>query len=107
MASFGFGLAAEIQFLNFLAFETGAELAQDWVIIFPDDEAEYRGHMLEIPALLKLVLKPAGAAYHHQRYVMKLAVGYKIGFFPVEKKRVPRTACNPPPSQKNSGSRRR
>jgi hypothetical protein len=59
IANFSFGLATEIQFLNFMSFETGVELAQDWVVVSPDDDVEYRGHILEIPALLKAVLKPA------------------------------------------------
>lgn len=59
MANFGFGLAAAIQLLNFMSFETAVELAQDWVVISPYDYMEYRGHVLEIPALLKGVLKPA------------------------------------------------
>jgi hypothetical protein len=58
LANFGFGLETEIQFLNFLSFEAGVELAQDWVVVSRDEEAEYRGHVLEIPALLKLVIKP-------------------------------------------------
>ena len=58
LASFGFGLTTEVQFLNFLSVEAGLELAQDWVVVSREEEAEYRGHVLEIPALLKLVIKP-------------------------------------------------
>jgi hypothetical protein len=59
MINFGFGLATEIQFLNFMSFEAGVEIAQDWVVIAPDDKTEYRSHVLEIPAFLKLIFKPA------------------------------------------------
>lgn len=59
MVNFGLGLATEIQFSNFMSFETGAEIAQDWVAISPNDNVEYRGHVLEIPAFLKLIFKPA------------------------------------------------
>lgn len=58
IVNFGFGFATEIHFLNFMSFETGVELAQDWVVISVDEDVDYRGHVLEIPALLKVVLKP-------------------------------------------------
>jgi hypothetical protein len=59
MTNFGFGLGAEMHFLNFMSAEAGMDLAQDWVMISPNDVVKYRSHVLEIPVLLKLVLKPA------------------------------------------------
>jgi len=49
------GFSAECHFLNFLSFETGIELAVDWLNISGKD---YRNPMLEIPLLAKFVIKP-------------------------------------------------
>ena len=64
VASPGAGISGELQFLNFLSFETGVELASDIVAVssFPKDH--YQNLMLEIPVLLKLVFKPKRSLSH-------------------------------------------
>jgi len=58
LASFGGGVFAEYHFLDFAAVEAGLELASDLIRIYPDDEEHYKNTLMEIPLLLKFVLKP-------------------------------------------------
>jgi len=53
--SFGGGISAELQVFNFLSVGTGLEFAQDMVKI---SDKEEKASLLEIPVLMKLVLKP-------------------------------------------------
>jgi len=53
------GISAELQFLDFLSFETGVEVGVDGVrATISGKETDFYNLMLEIPLLLKLVLKP-------------------------------------------------
>jgi hypothetical protein len=52
------GFSAEFHFVNFMSFETGVELAADRVTV--SDAEYYPNTMLEIPLLIKYVIKPGG-----------------------------------------------
>jgi len=60
LANFGIGVYSEFRFLESVAAEAGFGLAPDWVVIKDqhDNATNYRDMMLEVPVLLKLVLKP-------------------------------------------------
>jgi len=58
IASFGGGIFAEYHFLDFLALGGGVELASDLLKVFPNDSENYSNTLLEIPLLLKFVIKP-------------------------------------------------
>jgi len=55
--NFGLKTMLEYHFLNFLTFGTGLQFVQDWV---QTSTGEYRDLILEIPFILKGVIKPAG-----------------------------------------------
>jgi len=57
--NFGLRLALDFHFLNFFSFDTGLQFIQDWVVISRTNNIEYRDLVLEIPAALKLTLKPS------------------------------------------------
>jgi len=57
-ANFGVALQAEVQFLNFMSFQTGASFAQEWVITSSNREEYYRDMIFEIPIALKFIFKP-------------------------------------------------
>jgi len=58
LANFGGGVNAEYHFLSFLAAEAGIELATDLVRVYDSDSDNYKNMLLEIPILVKYVLKP-------------------------------------------------
>ena len=60
LSNLGFGLYTEIQILESVALETGLELARDWVRITDsaNNEKDYLDLVLEIPVLVKIVIKP-------------------------------------------------
>jgi hypothetical protein len=57
MAGFGLGVSTEFHFLNFMSLETGLEINEDSVASQKGIAA--RGLVVEVPALLKIVLKPS------------------------------------------------
>jgi len=57
LASFGGGVFAEFHFLNFLSVEAGVEFASDMIKILAKAEENYPNYLLEIPVLLKYVIK--------------------------------------------------
>lgn len=58
LVNFGLALSIELHLLPMVSLESGAELASDWVAVSPENSIDYQGQVLEIPLLLKLVLKP-------------------------------------------------
>jgi len=56
--NFGLGFTFEYQFLNFLSAGVSFNFTQDWVVISRDTE-EYRDIIMEIPLMIKGVIKPA------------------------------------------------
>jgi len=58
IASFGGGIHAEYHSLDFMAFGAGLELASDMIKVSPKAEENYSNTLLEIPLLLKFVIKP-------------------------------------------------
>jgi hypothetical protein len=68
LGSFGAGLSAELHFLNFMSFETGVKLASDWVATSQNAAGYYQDLLLEIPLLIKFVLKP-GTYFMIEPYV--------------------------------------
>ena len=74
MANFGLGLSTELHPLNFLSLEAGVELANDWVVISPEDYTDYHGQVLEIPALVKFVFKP------DRHYMIEPYAGLQFNF---------------------------
>jgi hypothetical protein len=56
--NFGFGLFAEYHFLG-LSAGTGVELAPDWIAVTSAANDSYRDLVLEIPLLIKYILKPS------------------------------------------------
>jgi len=57
LASFGGGVFAEFHFLNFLSVNAGVEFASDMIKIVAKAEETYPNYLLEIPVLIKYVLK--------------------------------------------------
>ena len=58
LASIGGGIFTEYHFLNFLSVETGFEIASDMIKVVAKDKKSYSNVLLEIPVLIKFVLKP-------------------------------------------------
>jgi hypothetical protein len=56
--NFGGGISAEYHFLNIMSVEAGAELASDWVAVSANTVSNNRNILLEIPLLIKFVIKP-------------------------------------------------
>jgi hypothetical protein len=59
MMNFGAGIFGELQFLNFLSVEASVTMTPDWIGIQGMVGDEYRDWILEIPVLVKFILKPA------------------------------------------------
>jgi hypothetical protein len=70
-ANFGVGFSAEFHFLDFVSFETGAELTFDRLNL-EKVSTEYRNVLIEIPFLLKYVIKP------NDRFMLEPYVGAQI-----------------------------
>ena len=58
IANIGFGLSAEFHFHNFISAEIGADITQDWLVYSDVDGDVYRDLILELPLMVKFVLKP-------------------------------------------------
>jgi hypothetical protein len=56
--NFGAGIFAEYHFLNFLSVEAGVEIASDMPKVYAGADENYNNTLLEIPVLLKFVIKP-------------------------------------------------
>jgi len=56
-ANFGLGITAEFHFLDFMSFGIEPQLVQDWVVVSESSGEAYTDLMLEIPLLVKFVLK--------------------------------------------------
>jgi hypothetical protein len=84
MVNFGAGILLELQFLNFMAVETGVTLVSDWVGVSDTKGDKYRDLVLEIPLLLKFALKPA-AHYMIEPYggIHANFSLYKVGRLPL------------------------
>ncbi|MCL2759679.1 MAG: hypothetical protein FWD22_05655, partial [Treponema sp.] len=57
--NFGLRLGGELHFAKFMSLGIAAQVTQDWVVLASAGIEEYRDLVLEIPASLKLVFKPA------------------------------------------------
>ena len=58
IGSFGGGIFAEYHFLDFLSVGAGFELASDLIKVAPNTDENYSNVLLEIPVLVKFVVKP-------------------------------------------------
>ena len=58
LASFGGGIFTEYHLLSFLSVETGFGIATDMLKVIARDKESYSNVLLEIPVLVKFVLKP-------------------------------------------------
>jgi len=56
--NFGGGVSAEYHFINAMSVEVGLELASDWVTVSANTESNNRNLLLEIPVMIKFVIKP-------------------------------------------------
>ena len=56
--NFGGGIYAEYHFINIMSVEAGFELAADWVTVAANNVSNNRNLLLEIPVMIKLVIKP-------------------------------------------------
>ena len=56
LRNIGAGFYPEIQFLDSVSLETGLGLTPEWIRVTEDDD--FRDLMLEVPLLLKIVLRP-------------------------------------------------
>jgi hypothetical protein len=78
--NFGFALSAEWQFLRFLSIGTGVVLTADWYNTERTGTAYYPDLGLEIPLMLRLILKPGentwivpfGGAHYNYSFAKKL-----------------------------------
>ena len=70
IASFGAGFSAELHVLNFLSLEAGLELVEESV-------ANTKYHLLEIPLLLKFVVKPNAT-----RFMIEPYAGLQLNIIP-------------------------
>jgi hypothetical protein len=56
--NFGGGISIEFHFTDTMSFEAGLEIASDWVAVSANSSNNYRNLMLEIPLIIKYVIKP-------------------------------------------------
>ena len=62
--NFGGGISAEIFFHRLFAFETGLEFATDWVVVSELPGDYYQDLLLEIPLLIKYLIRPGGRYFY-------------------------------------------
>jgi len=58
LLNFGGGVYAEYHFLDIMSAEAGFELAADWVAVSANTVSNNRNLLLEIPVLIKFIIKP-------------------------------------------------
>ena len=58
-SNFGGGVSLEWHFLPFMTLETGAEIVSDWLTVYDGSDIYFRELLLEIPLLVKWVIKPS------------------------------------------------
>jgi len=82
-----FGISLEWHFQNVMSVETGAELATDELVAFPNANKDnrYNNTMIEIPLLIKFVFKP-GSGFMLEPYVGGYA---SIAFFNTDRNTKP------------------
>jgi hypothetical protein len=73
--NFSGGLFAEFHFIRFMSAELGLGVAIDWVSAFKDEE--YRNLLIEIPLLVKFVIKPGD----HLMLEPYMGVRYNFPFY--------------------------
>ena len=69
------GFYSEIQVLESVSLETGLGLTPEWITVSEEDE--FRDLLLEIPILVKIVLKPNGVSGH---YMLEPYSGVNLNF---------------------------
>jgi hypothetical protein len=82
LTGFGGGVFTEYHLMDFLSVETGFEIATDMIKVISKDEESYTNILLEIPVMLKFVIKPG------DHFILQPYAGVQVNV-PFDKTTVP------------------